>query len=81
MTNSDQMVVSHFGGFKVLILMTNLIQMVIMLRHEMVITYIIEFSILFLIDFMPITTNLNGHTTITNVTRCPPQQFCLCVNV
>ena len=81
MTNSDQMVVSRFGGFKVLILMTNLVQKVIMLRHEMVITDIIEFTTLFLIDFMPIMTNLNGHTTITSVTRCPPQQFCLCVNV
>jgi hypothetical protein len=47
MTNSDQMVVSRFKGFKVLILMTNLVQKVIMLRHEMVITYIIEFSTLF----------------------------------
>jgi hypothetical protein len=47
MTNSDQMVVSHFEGFKVLIFMTNLVQKVIMLRHEMVITDIIEFSILF----------------------------------
>jgi hypothetical protein len=71
MTNSDQMVVSRFGGFKVLILMTNLVQKVIMLRHEMVITDIIEFSILFLIDFMQITTNLNGHTTITSVTTHP----------
>jgi hypothetical protein len=75
------MVISRFGGFKVLILLTNLVQKVIILRHEMVITYIIEFSILFLIDFMPITTNLNGHTTITSVPRYPPQQFCLCVNV
>jgi hypothetical protein len=65
MTNSDQMVVSHFGAFKVLILMTNLVQKVIMLRYEMVITDIIEFSKLFLIDFLPLTTNLNGHTTIT----------------
>jgi hypothetical protein len=81
MTNSDQMVVSRFEGFKVLILMTNLVQKVIMLRHEMVITYIIEFSALFLIDFMLIMTNLNGHTTITSVTRYPPQQFCLCVNI
>jgi hypothetical protein len=81
MTNSYEMVVSQFGGFKVLILMTNLVQKVIMLRHEMVITDIIEFSTLFLIDFMPLTTNLNGHTTITSVTRRPPQQFCLRVNV
>jgi hypothetical protein len=81
MTNSDQMVVSRFRGFKVLILITNLVQKVIMLRHEMVITDIIEFSTLFLINFMPITTNLNGHTTITNVTKCPRQQFCLRVNV
>jgi hypothetical protein len=72
MTNSDQMVVSHFRGFKVLILMTNLVQKVIMLRHEMVITYIIEFSTLFLIHFLPLTTNLNGHTTITSMTRHPP---------
>jgi hypothetical protein len=81
MTNSYEMVVSHFKGFKVLILMTNLVQKVIMLRHEMVITYIIEFSTLFLIDFLPLTTNLNGHTTITNVTRCPPQQSCICVSI
>jgi hypothetical protein len=72
MTNSDQMVVSRFRGFKVLILMTNLIQKVVMLRHKMVITFIIEFSTLFLIDFLPLTTNLNGHTTITSVTRRPP---------
>jgi hypothetical protein len=71
MTNSDQMVVSHFGGFTILILMTNLVQKVIMLRHKMVITYIIEFSTLFLIDFLPLMTNLNGHTTITSVTRRP----------
>jgi hypothetical protein len=81
MTNSDQMVVSRFGRFKVLILMTNLVQKVIMLRHEMVITDIIEFSKLFLIDFLSLTTNLNDHTTITSVTRRPPQQFCLRVNV
>jgi hypothetical protein len=81
MTNSYQMVVSRFGGFKVLILMTNLIQKVIMLRHKMVITDINEFSILFLIDFLPLPTNLNGHTTIISVTRRPPQQFCICVNV
>jgi hypothetical protein len=67
MTNSDQMVVSRFGGFKVLIIMTNLVQKVIMLRHEMVITDIIEFSKLFLINLMPLTTNLNGHTTITSI--------------
>jgi hypothetical protein len=65
------MVVSHFGGFKVLILITNLVQKVIMLRHEMVITYIIEFGILFLIHFLLLTTNLNGHATITIVTRRP----------
>jgi hypothetical protein len=47
MTNSYQMVVSRFGGFKVLILMTNLVQKVIMLKYEMVITDIIEFSTLF----------------------------------
>jgi hypothetical protein len=81
MTNLDQMVVSRFRGFKVLILMTNLVQKVIMLRHEMVITDIIEFSRLFLIDFMSITTYLNGHITITSGTRRPPQQFCLRVNV
>jgi hypothetical protein len=75
------MVVSHFGGLKVLILMTNLVQKVIMLRHEMVITDIIEFNTLFLINFMPITTNLNGHTTTTSVTRRLRQQFCLRVNV
>jgi hypothetical protein len=51
MTNSDQMVVSRFGGFKVLILMTNLVQKVIMLRYKMVIANIIEFSKLFLIIF------------------------------
>jgi hypothetical protein len=49
MTNSYQLVVSHFGGFKVLILMTNLVKKVIMLRHEMVITNIIKFSTLLLI--------------------------------
>jgi hypothetical protein len=81
MTNSNQMVVSRFRGFKVLILMTNLVQKVIMLRHKMVTTDIIEFSKLFLIDFLPLTTNLNGHTTIISVTRRPPQQFCLRVNV
>jgi hypothetical protein len=81
MTNSDQMVVSHFGGFKILILMTNLVQKVIMLGHEMVITDIIEFSKLFLIDFLPLTTNLNGHTTIISVTRRPPQQSCIRVNI
>jgi hypothetical protein len=81
MTNSDQMVVSRFGGFKVLILMTNLVQKVIMLRHEMVITDITVFSILFYIKFLPLTTNLNGHTTIISVTRRPPQQSCICVNV
>jgi hypothetical protein len=75
------MVVSRFGGFKVLILMTNLVQKVIMLKYEMVITDITEFSILFLIDFMPLTTNLNGHTTIISVTRRPPQQFCIRVNI
>jgi hypothetical protein len=75
------MVVSCFGGFKILILMTNLVQKVIMLRHEMVITDIIEFSKLFLNDFLPLMTNLNGHTIITSVTRRPPQQFCLRVNV
>jgi hypothetical protein len=67
------MVVCRFGGFKVLIFMTNLVQKVIMLRHEMVITDIIKFSKLFLIDFLSLTTNLNGHTTITSVTRRPPQ--------
>jgi hypothetical protein len=75
------MVVSRFGGLKVLILMTNLIQNVIMLRHKMVITYITEFSILFLIDFLSLTTNLNGHTTIISMTRRPPQQSGICVNV
>jgi hypothetical protein len=64
MTNSYQMVVRCFGGFKVLILMTNLVQKVIMLRDKMVITYIVIFSTLFLIDFLSLTTNLNGHTTI-----------------
>jgi hypothetical protein len=81
MTNLYQMVVSHFRGFKVLIIMTNLVQKVIMLRREMVIIYIIEFTTLFLIDFLPLMTNLNGHTTITSVTRHPPQQLCICVNV
>jgi hypothetical protein len=81
MTNSYQVVVSHFWGFMVLILMTNLVQKVVMLRHEMVITDIIEFSILFLIDLLPLTTNLNGHTSITSVTRRPPQQSCIHVNV
>jgi hypothetical protein len=51
MTNSYQMVVSRFRGLKVLILMTNLVQKVIMLRREMVITYIIKFTILFLTIF------------------------------
>jgi hypothetical protein len=73
MTNLYQMVVSHFGGFKALILMTNLVKKVIMLRHEMVITDIIKFRTLFLIDFLPLTTNLNSHTTITSMTRCSPQ--------
>jgi hypothetical protein len=45
------MVISRFGGLKVLILMTNLVQKVIMLRYEMVITDIIKFSKLFLIIF------------------------------
>jgi hypothetical protein len=81
MTNSYQMVVSHFRGSKVLILMTNLVQKVIMLRRKMVITYIIEFTTLFLIEFLPLMTNLNGHTTITSVTRRPPQQLCIRVNV
>jgi hypothetical protein len=80
-TNSYQMVVSRFGGFKVLILMTNLVQKVIVLRHEMVITYIIKFSILFLIHFLLLTTNLNGHTTRMSVTRRTPQQSCIRVNV
>jgi hypothetical protein len=81
MINLYQMVVSCFGGFKILILMTNLVQKVIMLRHQMVITYIIKFSTLFLIDFLPLTTNLNGHTTIISVTRHPSQQFCICVSI
>jgi hypothetical protein len=81
MTNLYQMVVSCFGGFKVFILVTNLVQKVIMLRHKMVITDITEFSILFLTDFMPLTTNLNGHTTIISMTRRLPQQFCIRVNV
>jgi hypothetical protein len=81
MTNSYQMVVSYFGGFKVLILMTNLVQKVIMLTHKMVITYIIKFSTLYLIDFLPLKTNLNGHTTIISVTRCPPQQSCIRVSI
>jgi hypothetical protein len=81
MTNSYQIVVSRFRGFKVLIVMTNLVQKVIMLRREMVITYIIEFIILFLIDFLPLMTNLNGHTAITSMTRRPPQQLYIRVNV
>jgi hypothetical protein len=52
-----------------------------MLRHELVITDIIKFSILFLIDFLSLTTNLNGHTTKISVTRRPPQQSCIRVNV
>jgi hypothetical protein len=75
------MVVSHFRGFKILILMTNLVQKVIILRHEMVITYIIEFSTLFLIDFLPLMTNLNGHNTIISVTRRPPHQSCIRVSI
>jgi hypothetical protein len=75
------MVVSRFEGFKILILMTNLVQKVIVLRHKMVITYIIKFSLLFLIYFLPLTTNLNGHTIRTSVTRRPPQQYCIRVNV
>jgi hypothetical protein len=81
MTNSYQMVVSRFRGFNVLILMTNLIQKVIMLRHEMVITYITEFSALFLIDFLPLTTNLNGHNSIISVTRRPPHQSYIRVSI
>jgi hypothetical protein len=61
--------------------MTNLVQKVIILRHKMVITDIIEIITLFLIDFLPLTTNLNGHTTITSVTRRPFQQSCICVNI
>jgi hypothetical protein len=81
MTNSYQMIVSCFRGFNVLILMINLIQKVIMLRHEMVITYITEFNTLFLIDFLPLTINLNGHNTIISVTRRSPHQSCIRVSI